>query len=97
MTKWTEFNVNMNVRVKLTECGRRLHRENHDALYRNTGVEPSHYRAPKEDAEGWSTWQLWDLMHEFGKSLWNGSKDIPFMLSIQLDAEELLPIEDQSE
>lgn len=97
MTKWTEFNVNMNVRVKLTDYGRRLHRENHEALYRNVGAEPSRYRAPEEDADGWSTWQLWDLMHEFGKSLWNGARDIPFMLSIQLDAEELLPIEDTSE
>jgi len=52
-SKPTVLNVNSTVRVKLTDHGR--------AVYQKHWGEP-----PKEDADGWSTWQLWVLMQAFG-------------------------------
>lgn len=80
-----KFNINDEVRVRLTDVGRAIHRKNHDDLFKAwgaRGVMPE-YRPPKEDPGGWSTWQLWDLMHEFGRHCYNGAK-IPFETEIDI-------------
>ena len=63
-----EFNVNEYVLVKLTDHGRSVCEANHAQLLASTGLPHIKlpYRAPKEDAEGWSKWQLWHMMQEFG-------------------------------
>ena len=64
-----QFNINNYVRVRLTDHGREIHQRNHFSLL---GAMPSDVRAefpyvsPKEDQDGWSEWQLWHLMREFG-------------------------------
>lgn len=61
------FNVNHRVRVKLTDYGRALHMEEHMKFWRTTHLlNILNYVPPKEDAEGWSSWQLWNLMSVFG-------------------------------
>jgi hypothetical protein len=78
------FNVNHNVKVKLTDAGRRAHRKNHDDLLAKWPTdEKPEYRPPEEDAEGWSTWQLWRLMQEFGPHLYNGC-DVPFETELKI-------------
>lgn len=81
------FNINHNVRVKLTEDGRALHRKNHDDLVAHAlslGAKQGwDYRAPKEDADGWSEWQLWILMQEFGPHITHGAK-LPFETTIEI-------------
>ena len=63
-----KFNINDNVRVKLTDFGRSVHKQNSVDTWNECGQHwPYTYYAPKEDAEGWSVWQLWVLMKEFGK------------------------------
>ena len=59
------FNINNSVRVKLTPLGRRIAAGRWDEIKR---------RVPRvvipdltEDAEGWSSWQLWELMQIFGQ------------------------------
>ncbi len=65
------FNINDTVRVRLTEHGREALRQNTDAMNHvlsqtisNNLVLP--YETVKEDREGWSEWQLWHLMQQFG-------------------------------
>jgi hypothetical protein len=36
-----------------------------------------------EDGEGWSKWQLWELMNAFGDRLYNGCR-VPFETKIRL-------------
>lgn len=57
--KVVKINLNDKVRVKLTDHGR--------AVCQKHWGEP-----PKEDADGWSTWQLWVLMQEFGQHMYLG-------------------------
>lgn len=60
-----EFNINETVKVRLTEIGhqelKRQHVELMDSLNLNREYHPK-----KEDADGWSEWQLWDLMSRLG-------------------------------
>jgi hypothetical protein len=80
------FNVNDTVRVKLTDYGRAMHRANHDghnAGRARRGLPPIAYLRPKEDADGWSKWQLWELMREFGPHVGLG-RDVPFATTIEI-------------
>jgi len=72
--KSARFNVNNRVRVRLTEAGRRWHRKEHDEfLLANPGVNLT-YQAPREDVDGWSTWQLHSLMSTFGDGIHVGGE-----------------------
>lgn len=59
------FNINNRVRVKLTPEGRAFHAADHAMFNMRTGKNLP-YNPPREDEQGWSTWQLWNLMHTFG-------------------------------
>lgn len=79
-----EFNVNRYVWVQLTDEGRRIHRENHDDLEQSIPGRLPEYRAPKEDDDGWSKWQLWCLMQDFGSHIRMGGPN-PFNTNIRLE------------
>ena len=70
-----EFNINDTVRVKLTDHGREVHASDRASFYLALGIEIPPYTPPKEDAEGWSEWQLWVLMEAFGPHTHLGSKN----------------------
>ena len=72
------LNINENVWVKLTDEGRHWHREAMTERY-----PMIRYTAPTEDAEGWSKWQLWCLMHDFGNRMYMGPLP-PFGTEIRL-------------
>lgn len=76
------FNVNDNVRVRLTDVGRAALRKNHDELFADW-IKPPEFVLRKEDERGWSEWHLWDLMHEFGRHMYNGCQ-VPFETEIEL-------------
>lgn len=80
---WLAFNINDEVAVRLTAHGREVHRRN----YLNLELSPSEYRPPIEDAEGWSHWQLWDLMQEFGPHIYMGGKNC-FATDIRVKAND---------
>jgi len=70
---WNDFNINDNVRVRLTDHGRDVHRRQFDLMrqhIKETMRDEWQYAAPKEDADGWSTWQLWSLLNTFGPHVW---------------------------
>ena len=94
---WVEFNINHYVRIQLTDFGRQVLRDNHAQLYRNIGVEPTPYREPTEDADGWSKWQAWEVLKEFGSHIFMGMKDNPFVLTIQIDASSIRSLNSNQE
>ncbi len=79
-----EFNINNKVRVRITAIGKQLLRKNwldvHAEIWAKGGVGYE-YREPEEDAEGWSEWQMWELMKAFGPHLHLGCKQ-PFETTI---------------
>lgn len=80
------FNINCCVRVKLTEYGKNCLARNHfEDVYPTTQFPPP-VKYPREDADGWSRWQLWDLMYQLGK--WCGSGKNPFETEIQIEMED---------
>lgn len=78
------FNLNEYVRVKLTDRGRKLHREDNEQFWATVKMNtPPVYVPPVEDDEGWSTWQLWSLMEAFGSHTTIGS-NLCFETTIEL-------------
>jgi len=80
---WVDFNINHNVRVKLTITGIEALKKYHDDLWRNSGKNYP-YIPPDQDADGWSKWQLWDLMNQLGSGLFLGCTP-PFQTAIQIE------------
>lgn len=73
------------VRVRLTDYGRKILRENHEEL--KASLPKLAYHPPKEDADGCSKWQLWCLIKEFGPHMhWGG--ELPFEIEIDLPEPE---------
>lgn len=78
-----KFNVNNNVRIKLTDKGRCIHKIWHEELVKELPQLRHHvYVPPKEDADGWSTWQLHAVMHMFGPHMVNRF-DPPFEITME--------------
>lgn len=85
----TTINLNQTVRVKLTDKGRRINEQIHHAFVaalkeRNSKITLPAYTPPVEDADGWSNWQLWDLMARFGWYIDLGSAEQPFEYTIEV-------------
>jgi hypothetical protein len=72
------FNINEKVKVKLTDKGRAIHRE-HWAPFSSTDYP---YSPPKE-IDGWTEFQLWDLMAIFGEHIVMGVEP-PFETTIDI-------------
>ncbi len=79
----TEFNINDKVRVKLTDHGRKLLESDHEEFWKNMRI-PMVYTPPVEDSEGWSTWQLWNLMQQLGPYI-HLSCQVPFETTIEFE------------
>lgn len=78
------INVNDSVKVKLTDLGiailRERRKELNQMIHANGGRGLGEFE-PKTDEEGYSTFQLWDLMNTFGYWMTMGF-DIPFETDI---------------
>ncbi len=82
-----KFNFNDCIRVRLTDEGRRIHRANHEALLSCLPAKAAQamaYRPPVEDADGWSRWQGWSLMQEFGAWM-RLTREPPFELTVEIE------------
>jgi len=81
------YNFNEVIRVRLTDEGRRIHRHNYERLMEmlpqaaRDSIGP--YKPKEEDADGWSTWQGWKLMQEFGPWL-RLTMNPPFELTVEI-------------
>lgn len=78
-------NVNEKVRIKLTEYGKSTLLIDHIS-YWSKKKQFVQYVPPKEDADGWSTWQLWSVMNAFGKHMYPGAP-LCFETIMKLDRE----------
>lgn len=79
-----DFNINEKVRAKLTDYGRQALARQHVEFWKGVGVPaPYPHTPPKEDADGWSEWQLHSLMSDLGHLCVMGAP-LPFETTIQL-------------
>ena len=79
------FNINDNVRVRLTDLGRKIHREQFRKLNAQIPIHAGlKYTPPNEDENGWSVWQLWVLIDTFGEYV-GMCKDPPFETNIEIE------------
>jgi len=60
------MNMNDYVYVRLNDHGRKIHRDNQHELSKFYPYTP-----PKE-INGWARFQMWELMREFGRHVYNG-------------------------
>lgn len=65
------MNINDKVLVKLTPIGHALLAANYGKAFEGHPSLPP-YKPPPADSEGWTEFQLWVLMAEFGPHLYNG-------------------------
>lgn len=56
-----EYNLNESVYVRLNNTGRNIYKNHMQSLYINLSTEP------EVDENGYTKFQLWDLMHIFGE------------------------------
>lgn len=75
-----KFNINDNVKVRLTEQGFIVHKKYYTQYLVGSSFT---YSPPKVDEEGFSTFQMWELMQIFGPYIYMGDK-LPFHTEIQL-------------
>ena len=82
-----KFNISDDVKVKLTDYGRRVLKEAHNELINKYNISKDspvyEYIPPEEDNEGWSRWQLWHLMEKFGDVIYLGAV-LPFEPTIDI-------------
>ena len=83
------FNINETVRVRLTPYGRAFHAAQFALFKAENQRCCTAYRAPVEDAEGWSRWQMHSLMREFGGELTLGNPNVPFATDIDIPMAKL--------
>lgn len=68
--------------VKLTDFGKKKLHEQHNELFHNNKEIIPYKEMPEKD--GWSKWQLWDLMERLGKYCHLGMDNQPFLPSIKI-------------
>ena len=86
---YINYNLNETVMVRLTDLGRRIHREQYEDM-RERYTKLSHpYTPPNEDENGWSKWQGWYLIETFGEFIGLGMVENPFELTIRVPVPKL--------
>ena len=81
-----EFNVNSYVRVKLTEKGMEILKNEHEKMQQAFPKWPE-WKEPMKDEEGYTKFQCWDLMSRFGEHIALG-RLLPFESDILIDIKE---------
>ena len=84
-----KFNINDIIKIRLTDKGRRILRQRYDELTRYSPnlFKKFPYEEPEVDENGWSTWQMWEVMQIFGPHMGNGF-DLCFDTVIQIIEKE---------
>lgn len=77
------FSINESVKVRLTDFGLQILEQQHDELCASLPVKTKRvWIPPAVDADGYSEFQLWDLMNSFGSYLYLGAAILPFETEI---------------
>ena len=77
-----KFNINNEVRVRLTGTGKAILQKKYDDFHARF-PHVTKPQLPQEDARGFSTWQMWDLMQTFEGHIGMGI-DNPYELEIEI-------------
>lgn len=70
-----KHNLNDTIRVKLTDYGKFIYTAHLERINEYYGKRVIRYTKPKVDADGYSTFQLWDFANIFGDCLYMGNKE----------------------
>lgn len=76
------FNINNDVRVKLTPKGLSILKARHDKIAAKL-PRMGPFIPPKTDNDGWSTFQMWQLFDNFGEHVYM-SAELPFGTEIDI-------------
>ena len=85
--KEVRINLNEWVKVKLTDYAKDIYYHRVDGVNERVGrviCKPSY---PREDADGYSKFQLWDFMNLYGEYMRLGNQEILNPLEIVYEAE----------
>jgi repressor LexA len=82
----TPFNVNGYVWVKLTPAGLKILENAHNWLRASFPNLPE-FTPPETDSDGFTKYQLWSLMNDFGQYMRLGGK-IPFETEVFFETKE---------
>jgi len=88
--KFVSFNINDHVKVKLTDDGKEILRGNHAKLMNFYAKAPLIKIDPLKievDEEGYTRFQMWELMYEFGGHVGLGAL-VPFETTIQVEVKD---------
>ena len=77
-----KFNMNSNVKVKLTERGHKILQDNIDAINKMYPKAKMEYKRKETDENGYTKFQLHDLMSTFGEHIRLGFNEQPFDIDI---------------
>ena len=86
------FNANHYVKVRLTEHGREIYRQQVDemnAYLRKVNPDAELFGYDQiQETDGWSRWQLWDLMKTFGPYI-AMTRPLLFEMEIEIETEQV--------
>ncbi|MBC1525886.1 hypothetical protein HB884_16925 [Listeria booriae] len=83
--KYKPFNINHNVKVKLTSSGLQRY---HD-WFKEVGI--TEVRTPRVDDNGYATFQMWNFMQIFGETMYMGN------VNPSIDTEILIEFREETE
>ena len=69
MKEQLRINLNDTVKVKLTRLGKAIYRHRYDQINACAGEEVISPMDPKEDEEGYTSFQLWDFIDLYGRHI----------------------------
>mgnify|MGYP003291933549 CR=1 FL=1 len=88
------FNINNYVKVKLTKEGVKILKSQYNEMLKQMTPQARKsmvsFKKPKADKDGYSEFQLWELMKHFGKYMYNGNINPPFESTIKISEEYLV-------
>lgn len=88
------FNINNSVGVKLTDEGLKILEHQHNELLQRMPPDVAErmgsFIPPEVDEDGYSQFQLCELMHYFGNYIYSGNLSIPFETEIKISDEYLI-------
>lgn len=85
-----KINLNQEVKVKITEYGHQILRDEHRAIREMFPSSDLEYKEPKVDDEGYSVMQMHNVMSHFGKYMYMGAVKLPIEMAIVVDENNLL-------
>jgi hypothetical protein len=87
-----KFNMNNSVKVKLNDIGHAELKRQHDELYSELKIDKEYIKRPT-DNDGYSSFQMHDLMNRFGHMMIMGHQTPFETLSIKISEVLLKPVD----